>query len=78
VAVPIVIDGLMPQACVDKYAESQSAEMAAEKRMYHQDPGPIITECKLMAVGENVAYGYPDGTAVTAAGWARRAIGPTS
>ena len=59
---------LTAQACVDKYAESQSAKMAAEKRMYHQDLGPIMTECKLMAVGENVAYGYPDGTAVTA-GW---------
>ena len=56
------------QTCVDEYAELQSAKMAAEKRMYHQDLKPIMSECNLRAVGENVAYGYADGTKVTA-GW---------
>ena len=58
---------LTAQACVDKYAELQSAKMAAEKRMYHQDLQPVLTDCNLRAIGENVAYGYPDGTKVTAA-----------
>ena len=59
---------LTAQACVDKYAELQSAKMAAEKRMYHQELQPVLSDCNLMAVGENVAYGYADGTKVTA-GW---------
>jgi uncharacterized protein YkwD len=59
---------LTAEACVDRYAEAQAARMAAESRMYHQDLGPILTECRLSSVGENVAYGYPDGKAVTA-GW---------
>lgn len=55
------------QTCVDSYAETQSRAMASEDRMYHQDLTPILNACHLRAVGENVAYGYPDGTAVTAA-----------
>jgi uncharacterized protein YkwD len=62
------IAALAAQACVDKYAESQSQRMASESRMFHQDLGPIMDECELQAVGENVAYGYRDGAAVTA-GW---------
>jgi hypothetical protein len=58
---------LSTQACVDRYAEQQAARMAAERRMYHQDLGPILSACNLRAVGENVAYGYPSGQAVTAA-----------
>ena len=62
------IGALASQACVDKYAESQSQKMASESRMYHQDLRPILEDCDLQAVGENVAYGYSDGRAVTA-GW---------
>lgn len=58
---------LTPQACVDSYAEAQSRAMASENRMYHQDLTPILNTCHLRAVGENVAYGYLDGTSVTAA-----------
>ncbi|MET0695173.1 MAG: hypothetical protein ABWY56_14665, partial [Propionibacteriaceae bacterium] len=58
---------LTAQACVDSYAESQAAAMVAQNRMFHQDLGPILTNCHLSAVGENVAYGYPDGQAVTTA-----------
>lgn len=61
------LPALTPQACVDSYAEAQAARMASEGRMYHQDLGPILSGCRLRGVGENVAYGYPDGTAVTAA-----------
>ena len=58
---------LSTQACVDRYAEQQAARMAAERRMYHQELGPILSACNLRAVGENVAYGYPSGQAVMAA-----------
>jgi uncharacterized protein YkwD len=61
------LPALTPQACVDSYAEAQAARMASEGRMYHQDLGPILSGCSLRSVGENVAYGYPDGTTVTAA-----------
>lgn len=56
-----------PQACVDSYAEAQSRAMASQDRMYHQDLTPILNTCHLRAVGENVAYGYSNGTSVTAA-----------
>ena len=36
--------------------------------MYHQELGPILSACNLNGVGENVAYGYTSGAAVTA-GW---------
>jgi uncharacterized protein YkwD len=60
--------GLTAQVRVDSYAESQSARMAAESRMFHQNLSPVLNGCQLRAVAENVAYGYSDGTAVTA-GW---------
>jgi uncharacterized protein YkwD len=59
---------LTQQACVDGYAEAQAQRMATEDRMYHQDLGPVMAGCGLRMAGENVAYGYRDGTAVTA-GW---------
>jgi uncharacterized protein YkwD len=59
---------LSTEACVDRYAEQQAARMAAERRMYHQDLGPILRACNLRTVGENVAYGYPSGSAVMG-GW---------
>jgi hypothetical protein len=31
---------VVPEACVDRYAEQQAARMAAVRRMYHQDLGP--------------------------------------
>ena len=52
---------------MDKYAETQARRMAAENRMYRQDLGPILAECNLGTIGENVAYGYSSGAAVTAA-----------
>jgi uncharacterized protein YkwD len=54
--------------CVDRYAEAQAKAMASESRMYHQDLGPIMSACDLSTVGENVAYGYTTGAAVTN-GW---------
>jgi uncharacterized protein YkwD len=58
---------LTPQACVASYAEAQAHRMAQEARMFHQELGPLLAACRLRAVGENVAYGYPTGTAVTRA-----------
>ena len=40
--------------------------------MYRKDLGPILRACNLSAVGENVAYGYPSGSAVMG-GWMDRA-----
>ncbi|WP_114559335.1 CAP domain-containing protein [Desertihabitans aurantiacus] len=54
-------------SCVDRYAERQAAAMAKSKRMYHQSLKPILTECKLSAVGENVAVGYTSGSSVVKA-----------
>ena len=54
-------------SCVDRYAERQARAMAKKQQMYHQDLAPILTKCKLRSVGENVAYGYPSGKAVTKA-----------
>ena len=62
------ITALTTQACVNQYANTHAARMAAEKRMYHQELGPILSACNLNGVGENVAYGYTSGAAVTA-GW---------
>lgn len=61
------LTALATQACVDGYAEAQAQAMATENRMYHQDLGPILRTCNLRMVGENVAYGYSSGSAVTAA-----------
>jgi uncharacterized protein YkwD len=53
--------------CLDKFAERQAAKMADEQRMYHQQLGPILQACRLSMVGENVAYGYPNGRAAVTA-----------
>jgi uncharacterized protein YkwD len=53
--------------CLDTFAERQGKAMAAQRRIYHQDLNPILKACNLSMVGENVAYGYPNGkSAVTA------------
>lgn len=49
---------LRKKACVQKYADRQAAKMAKAKKMYHQDLGPILKDCDLSLVGENVAYGF--------------------
>ena len=43
--------------------------MARRTEMYHQDLGPILEECGLNLVGENVAYGYRTGRSVVNDGW---------
>ncbi|HWJ52417.1 MAG TPA: CAP domain-containing protein [Propionibacteriaceae bacterium] len=56
--------------CLDTFAERQAKAMAAKGRIYHQELGPIMKACNLNTVGENVAYGYPNGKSVVAA-WMR-------
>ena len=53
--------------CLDTYAERQATAMAKKREIYHQELRPILKACNLSMVGENVAYGYPNGkSAVTA------------
>lgn len=61
------LGALTPQACAGSYARAQARRMAAEGRMYHQELRPVLEACGLRAVAENVAWGYPTGTAVTTA-----------
>ncbi len=43
--------------------------MARQDRMFHQDLRPILRQCGLSTVGENVAYGYRSGRSVVNDGW---------
>jgi uncharacterized protein YkwD len=56
--------------CLDTFAERQAKAMAQQRRIYHQNLLPILDACKLRTVGENVAYGYPNGKSAVAA-WMR-------
>jgi uncharacterized protein YkwD len=58
---------LTKSACLDGYAEKQARAMAGQQQMFHQQLGPILAECNLSQVGENVAFGYPSGQAVVSA-----------
>ena len=53
--------------CLQRYARRQAIRMAEQRRMFHQDLGPILRRCGQSMVGENVAYGYPTGRAVVRA-----------
>jgi uncharacterized protein YkwD len=57
--------------CLQDFARRQAQAMASKEEMYHQDLGPIMATCHLVAAGENVAYGYPTGRAVVNQGWMR-------
>jgi len=61
---PLKVDG-----CLQDFARRQAQAMANKEEMYHQDLGPIMETCHLVAAGENVAYGYPTGRAVVNRGW---------
>lgn len=60
---------LRKQDCIQGFAVRQAKAMAAKKEMYHQELGPILKQCGLNAVGENVAYGYATGRSVVNDGW---------
>jgi uncharacterized protein YkwD len=63
------LEALRRTDCVQRYAVRQAKRMAAQERMYHQQLEPILAECGLAVVGENVAYGYPNGRVVVNDGW---------
>ena len=62
------LTALKKSTCLDRYAERQARAMAKKQKMYHQELGPILRRCHLREVGENVAFGFATGEAVTA-GW---------
>ena len=53
--------------CLDTFAERQAKAMATQRRIYHQSLTPILKACNLSTVGENVAFGYPNGKSVVLA-----------
>jgi len=53
--------------CLQRFAIRQARRMAEQRRMFHQDLGRIQRRCRMGSVGENVAYGYPNGRAVVRA-----------
>jgi uncharacterized protein YkwD len=59
---------LSKSACLQRFAVSQAQKMANQRRIFHQPLQPILNRCGLGSVGENVAYGYPNGSAVVR-GW---------
>lgn len=64
---------LRPDPCLARFAQRQAERMAENKRIFHQDLGPILRRCNLSTVGENVASGYADGRAVVSDGWMQSA-----
>jgi uncharacterized protein YkwD len=58
---------LKKSACLDGYAEKQARAMADSQQLYHQELGPILADCNLSQVGENIAFGYTSGKAAVAA-----------
>ncbi|MFC4785340.1 CAP domain-containing protein [Nocardioides sp. MAHUQ-72] len=57
--------------CLQQFARRQAKRMARQERIYHQDLGVILEECRLSITGENVAVGFPTGKAVVNQGWMR-------
>ena len=57
--------------CLLGFAKKQARADGAAGEIFHQDLGPIMDECGLVATGENVAYGYPTGRSVVNQGWMR-------
>ena len=55
--------------CLLGFAKKQARRMAAAGDIFHQELGPIMDECGLVAAGENVAYGFPTGRKVVNQGW---------
>jgi len=59
------------QWCLKRYAVAQAARMARQKRMFHQRLRPVLNQCRMRRVGENVAYGYRNGWNTVNRGWMR-------
>ena len=60
-------DDLQPlkrRRCVQRFAKMQARQMAKQQLMFHQDLAPILDECHLGLVGENVAFGFTSAQSV--------------
>lgn len=57
-------------ACLTRMARAQAARMARRGELFHQNLGTVQRRCGVGWVGENVAYGYPNGRATVSA-WMR-------
>lgn len=55
--------------CLHRKAVRQARKMARQRRIFHQDLRPVLRDCNMRLVGENVAYGYRSGKAVVNRGW---------
>lgn len=60
-------------SCLQRKAKAQARRMAAARALSHQDLGQVLRDCHLRSAAENVAYGYPTGTATVKRGWMRSA-----
>jgi uncharacterized protein YkwD len=60
---------LKPNDCIKRAAVRHAKAMAQQERIFHQDLGPLMRQCKLSTAGENVAYGYRTGKSVVNDGW---------
>jgi len=61
---------LKGDACLAKWAAKHAKRLARNnKGIWHQDLQPILRDCNLRTVGENVAAGYGSGRSVVNKGW---------
>jgi len=60
---------LSHSSCLQRKARAQAKRMARQKRMFHQALSPVLHQCGMNFVGENVAFGYPNGDKVVWKGW---------
>ncbi len=63
------VKALKASDCLKRAAVRQAKAMARQERIFHQDLGNMLRECKLSTAGENVAYGYPNGRSLVNDGW---------
>ncbi len=59
--------------CLHRYAVRQVKAMIKAGQLFHSDLGKVMAGCDLVGAGENVAYGFPDGSSVVWDGWMRSA-----
>lgn len=55
--------------CLKRAAVRQAKAMAQQERIFHQDLGDVMRQCKLSSAAENVAYGFRTGKSVVNDGW---------
>ncbi len=61
---------LKVSSCLQKYASAWARTMGKRQSLAHRSSSSlrtIMSRCKLRAIGENIAYGYPNARRVTAA-----------